>query len=179
MGSQDRDASAALAAAGAWSRTTDHVPVALRRLAGRFRTGDEFRLLRYIVSGVAVSTGYTVTVLALVDLLHWLDPVAASTVSFIVWTPVSYAVHRDFTFRFRGHEWTAAAKFIVTFVARLLASAYVVYVATAQFELHYLVGVLLNWIVLPLVNYLALSLWVFRPHVVGGRKLSGIPKSGV
>ena len=179
MGSQDRDASAALVAAGAWSRTADHVPIALRRLIGRFRTGNEFRLLRYIVSGVAVSTGYTVTVLALVDLLHWLNPVAASTVSFIVWTPVSYAVHRDFTFRFRGHEWAAAAKFIVTFVARLLASAYVVYVATAQFELHYLVGVLLNWIVLPLVNYLALSLWVFRPHVVVGRKLSGIPKSGV
>ena len=177
MSLRDRDASAALAAAGTWGRTADFIPAALRRRLARFRTGDEFRLLRYIVSGVAVSTGYTVTVLALVDLLHWLNPVAASTVSFIVWTPVSYAVHRDFTFRFRGHEWAAAAKFVVTFIARLLASAYVVYAATALFELHYLAGVLLNWIVLPLVNYLALSLWVFRTRV-GGRKGVGGSKSG-
>ena len=175
MGTRNRE-SAALAA-GAWSRE-HHVPAALRRMLARFRTGDRFRLPRYIVSGVAVSTGYTVTVLALVDLLHWLTPVAASTVSFIVWTPVSYAVHRDFTFRFDGQAWAAAAKFAVTFVIRLLASAYVVHVATAQFELHYLAGVLLNWIVLPLINYLALSLWVFRPRLAGRPNRPGTSKSG-
>ena len=125
-------------------------------------TGERFRLLRYFVSGVAISTGYTITVMVLVELLRWMDPVAASTLSFVIWTPVSYVVHRDFTFRFRGDHLAAAVKFLVAFVARLAGSAYVVYFATQLLGWNYMVGVLANWIVLPLINYLVLSLWVFR-----------------
>ena len=132
------------------------------RLPAALLTDERFRLVRYFVSGVAISTGYTVTVMVLVELLRWMDPVAASTLSFVIWTPVSYAVHRDFTFRFRGDHFAAAVKFLLAFVARLAGSAYVVYLATELLGWNYMVGVLANWIVLPLINYLVLSLWVFR-----------------
>ena len=134
------------------------------RLPVAVLTSERFRLLRYFVSGVAISTGYTITVMVLVELLRWMEPVAASTLSFVIWTPVSYAVHRDFTFRFRGDHFAAAVKFLLAFVGRLAGSAYVVYLATELLGWNYMVGVLANWIVLPLINYLVLSLWVFRPR---------------
>jgi putative flippase GtrA len=134
---------------------------AVWRAFNYFMHARELKLLRYIVSGVAISTGYTVTVLLLVGTLQVMGPVAASTLSFIVWTPISYAVHRDFTFRYEGAQVAAAIKFLVTFVARLIASAYVVHFSTNVMGWSYLVGVFGNWVILPIINYLVLTLWVF------------------
>jgi putative flippase GtrA len=121
------------------------------------------------VAGVAVSLGYTVTVILLVW-LGWLTPPIASAVSFALWTPVSYYAHRDFTFRFEGANAAAIVKFTVAFVLKFIASAGVVYVAMEYFGAHYLFGVLMNWVIGPVINYLVLHFWVFRtrrePHLV-------------
>ena len=42
------------------------------RLPVAVLTSERFRLLRYFVSGVAISTGYTITVMVLVELLRWM-----------------------------------------------------------------------------------------------------------
>jgi putative flippase GtrA len=130
-----------------------------RRL--KFSDAERFKLLRYVVSGVAISTGYTITVLLLVSTFQVMGPVGASTLSFITWTPLSYVVHRDFSFRYNGAQVAAAMKFLVTFAVRLIASAYVVHFSTQVMGWSYLVGVFANWVVLPIINYLVLSLWVF------------------
>jgi putative flippase GtrA len=118
------------------------------------------KLLRYAVSGVLISIGYSISAIAFVD-WHWLGPAMASAVSFVLWTPISYYVHRDFTFLFEGEQIPAMAKFVASFVVRLIASAYTVQIA-ATLGLSYIVGLLANWLVLPLLNYVILHFWVFR-----------------
>ncbi len=120
-----------------------------RRSWTQFRGDPRLKLLRYAAAGVAVSAGYTLTVILLVDGLGWIEPVSASALSFVIWTPISYVVHRDFSFLFTGRQAAAVLKFLIAFVVRLAAAAYTVHLATAVFGQSYLVGVLANWIVLP------------------------------
>jgi putative flippase GtrA len=122
---------------------------------------DRFSIVRYFASGVTLAFVYTVTVVALVDWLHWCGPVWASMISFALWTPGAYLAHRHFTFRHERADGSSPVKFFVSFVVRLAASALVVTVAVDYFGLHYIVGILLNWFVLPLINYFILKLWVF------------------
>jgi putative flippase GtrA len=146
-----------------------HVRQRLRFLWGGFRNGPRFKLIRYAFAGAAISVGYTLTVILLVDGLHWLTPALASAVSFALWTPVSYWVHRDFTFLFTVASGQAAAivKFVVSFVFRLAAAAYIVEAMAGAFGSRYLVGVLANWLILPLISYLIMDVWVFRAPSAG------------
>ena len=133
------------------------------------RHSEQWRLPRYFVAGVVVSIGYTLTVIVLVDLLRWLQPDTANAVSLTVWTPVSYLVHRNFTFRFDGDSFASLTKYVVVFFAKLLTSILVVILATNVLGAHYLFGVLANWLVLPLIAYVTLKLWVFgKPALKNG-----------
>jgi putative flippase GtrA len=127
----------------------------------RFRLDGRFKIVRYALFGSAVSIGYTLSVVVFVELLGWRNPEFASALSFVIWTPISYIGHRDFTFLFTGHHARSAVKFAAAFIARLAASAYTVHIAT-MLGMHYLTGVIANWVVLPLISYLILDLWVFR-----------------
>jgi len=74
---------------------TSKSPFAIR-LIDAFGQSSRFSLACYLIAGVAVSIGYTV---ALVSWFAWTGPEAANVISLILWTIVSYFVHRDFTFR--------------------------------------------------------------------------------
>lgn len=137
-------------------------PEWVRRGWTTFRFDPRLRLCRYAAIGVVISLGYTLNVIFFVEVVKWKQPALASAVCFVIWTPISYWAHRDFTFLFAGPRLSSAAKFTVTFLGRLAASAYTVYAANTVLGMHYLVGVLANWIVLPLLSYLVLKLWVFR-----------------
>ena len=132
----------------------------LVRLVHRVTRSDQFRLIRYFFAGVAISLGYTVTIIALVD---WLvSPEVANVVSLILWTIISYFVHREFTFRYDGAYFGSTARFIFIFVLKLLASVAVIAFITRYYQSSYLIGVMLNWVVLPLISYVAMKLWVFE-----------------
>jgi putative flippase GtrA len=140
----------------------------VRRLSEKahvLQHSELLKLVRYFVAGVAVSLGYTVTVLLLVEFRGWLRPELANVVSFLLWTPVSYVVHRDFTFRFDGELFISAFRFFVTFIAKLSASIVVVWLAIV-FQVHYIFGIMTNWVVLPLITYLMLKLWVFGNRAI-------------
>lgn len=128
-----------------------------------FRFSHRWSLARYAVAGVLISLGYTVTVIGLVEAIPSLSPSWASIVSFVLWTPVSYFSHRDFTFRAdRSRSLHAALKFAVTFALRFVVAGVAVFVFTDYLHLHYLFGVLANWIVLPAISYAVMRFWVFE-----------------
>ena len=104
-------------------------------------------------------------------LVHWLAFVgaeAANAISLIIWTLISYVVHREFTFRFDGSHGGTVARFVFVFTLKFVASVIVIALVTRHYQSSYLVGVALNWVVLPLVSYFAMKLWVFaRAHPIG------------
>jgi putative flippase GtrA len=134
----------------------------IARLIGTAVRSDRFRLVRYGIAGTAVSLGYTFTIVALVSWWGVLGPQAANVVSLILWTIMSYFAHREFTFRFAGEYAGSAARFIFVSLLKLGASIAVVAVITRYYQSSYLIGVLINWVILPLVSYIALKLWAFR-----------------
>lgn len=134
-----------------------------------------FKIARHAIFGSAISIGYTINVVVFVELLRWPSPELASALSFIIWTPISYVVHRDLTFLVAGHRLASFLRFLAAFVVRLVASAYTVHLA-AIFGLNYMVGVIANWTVLPLISYFILDLWVFRPPSVAAALDRGEPQ---
>jgi putative flippase GtrA len=141
-----------------------------KRSAGRlthlfraFLVGRRWSLARYAVAGVLISIGYTITVILLVEAVPALSPSWASVISFVVWTPVSYIGHRDFTFRSdSGPAAHAPLKFFLTFALRFVMSGVAVFVVTDFLHLHYLFGVLTNWVALPAISYAVMRFWVFE-----------------
>ncbi|HEY5126100.1 MAG TPA: GtrA family protein [Bradyrhizobium sp.] len=131
------------------------------RLLQDLYQNDQLKIVRYFFAGVVVSIGYTITVVVLVEYVGWTNPSLASATSFLVWTPISYYAHRDFTFGFEGGNSAASAKYVISFLLRFAASVVVVAVAV-HLKWHYIVGVFFNWGMLPLVNYFVLHFWVFR-----------------
>jgi putative flippase GtrA len=150
--------------------TADTLFLSLARVVMR---SDHFRLIRYLGAGVAVSLGYSLTIVALVDWVALLGPEPANVVSLILWTIISYPVHREFTFRFDGAYRGSAARFIFIFVLKLLASVAVIAVTTRYYKSSYLIGVFLNWVVMPLISYVAMKLWVFnaQPSCLASRPI--------
>ena len=134
----------------------------LVRLASAAMRSDQFRLIRYALAGVVVSLGYTFTIVALVEWWGLMRAEAANTVSLILWTIIPYVIHREFTFRFDGRYGDSVARFIFVFVLKLLASSAVIAVITRYYQSSYIIGVLVNWVVLPLISYIAMKLWVFE-----------------
>lgn len=132
------------------------------RLIDMATRSDRFQLARYFFAGVAVSLGYTFTIVALVSWLGVMGPNAANIVSLIVWTIISYVVHRQFTFRFDGGYGGSTARFIFVSLLKLGVSIAVIASITRYDQSSYLIGVIVNWVVLPLVSYIALKIWVFR-----------------
>ena len=129
---------------------------------------SRFPLARYLIAGVTVSVGYTVTIVALVSWLGWVRPEAANVISLILWTIVSYFVHRDFTFRYKVGYRDSLPRFIFVFTLKLIASVFVIAWITKYAAASYLIGVIVNWLVLPMVSYVALKLWVFQQHLPEG-----------
>jgi putative flippase GtrA len=132
------------------------------RLTRVVTRSDQFGLIRYLVAGVGVSLGYSLTIVVLVDWVALVSPEAANVLSLILWTTISYVVHREFTFRFDGNYGGSATRFIFIFLLKLLASVAVIAVITRYYQSSYLIGVLLNWVVMPLISYVAMKLWVFQ-----------------
>jgi putative flippase GtrA len=134
----------------------------LRDAANVLVTHPSFSIGRYLFAGGAVTLGYTVTIIIMMEWLGWTSASLANAVSFLLWTPVSYIAHRDFTFRHNGGYAASAGKFAVTIVAKFLTSVAVVALITEYNHLHYMFSVFANWFAIPLANYFALKLWVFR-----------------
>jgi putative flippase GtrA len=144
------------------------------RLTGTAIRSDRFRLARYGIAGTAVSLGYTFTIVALVSWWGVLGPEAANVVSLILWTIISYVAHREFTFRFSGEYAGSIARFIFVSLLKLGASIAVVAAITRYYQSSYLIGVIVNWLFLPLVSYIALKFWAFQwdPRIDDVRNLS-------
>lgn len=137
-------------------------PIIIDRLVDTVRRDDRLRLFRYFVAGTAISLGYTFTIIALVDWLGFVTAEIANVISLVLWTIVSYVIHREFTFRFDGEYGGSAARFIFVFAAKLIASIGCIAIITRYYQSSYLIGVIVNWVVLPMISYLALKLWVFQ-----------------
>jgi len=129
-----------------------------------------FRVVRYGFAGLAISIVYSLAVVVLVAGLHVAGPTAASVIAFILVLPIGYVTHRRVTFLDAVPDPLMPLRFAVTTAASFGVAIGGMYVVTDVLGKSYLLGIALNWLVIPAMNFLIYCLWVFR---VGGRP--GVP----
>lgn len=156
------------------TNSKSRLPEFLRRSPSSFN----LQVLRYLVNGTLISIGYTLTVVSCMEWLKWQSPSISSGISFLIWTFIGYFVHRDFTFRFVGETLLPCIRFFLTIIIRFILSIASVELATSIFGLHYLYGILVNWVILPLITYYLMKLWVFGKDVSKIKKVP-VPESRV
>lgn len=120
-----------------------------------------FRLLRYGSVGIAVALVYSGLVVAALDLFGFQSPTLASCIAFLIVLPISFYAHRGVSFydaaptkrQLRSFAAIAGASFIVAVGAMKLV--------TDVWKLHYEIGLLISWVVIPITNFAINSIWVF------------------
>jgi putative flippase GtrA len=119
------------------------------------------KLARFGVVGVLSGAIYALVTAALVSLLG-VPPVAASVAGYCASVPMSFLGHRQFSFRSNGH-WTAeAARFVVTQSLNIAVTAGAMAAATEWLGLPYYWGMAGAVLLVPIANFAAMNLWVFR-----------------
>lgn len=135
------------------------------------------RIVRYGVVGTAISLVYTLAVVLLVDGLHVPSPTVASVLAFAVMLPVAYLAHRDVTFRAAARDPAQAWRFAITTTTSFMVATAGMYVLTAVLGRSYLLGIALNWVLIPTANFAVYLIWVFRTGEVAA--FQGTPVAAI
>lgn len=90
------------------------------------------------------------------------QPVIASVAGYCASVPASFLGHRNFSFRSEGHWASEAVRFFVTQAINIAVTAGSMQVATVWFGLPYWWGMIAAVALVPVANFAAMNLWVFR-----------------
>lgn len=120
------------------------------------------RVLRYGVVGLGISIVYSLAVIFLVDHVHMRSATWASVLVFAVMLPFAYAAHRRVTFFDAARDTFQPVRFAVTTTSSFLVTTVGMYGVTEVFGLSYLIGIALNWALIPAINFAIYFVWVFR-----------------
>jgi putative flippase GtrA len=128
----------------------------IARLYRRFE-----RVVRYIVVGGGVTLFYSLLTVALVSGRLVNDPTAASAMASLISLPLSFLVHRRFTYADAGSDRSQWQRF-VTIAASNFAFTVASMKAVDLLHWPYWIGLVAGWVVIPMLNYTINALWVFR-----------------
>jgi nitrite reductase (NADH) small subunit len=120
------------------------------------------RTLRYGIVGFAVSVAYSLAVVLAVHSLPAHSATLASGIVFAVMLPIAYLAHRSIAFFDAKADPFQPLRFAVSTVSTFLIAVGGMYVVTEILGRSYLLGIALNWALIPAVNFLIYLYWVFR-----------------
>jgi putative flippase GtrA len=126
--------------------------------------GDRWRqlglkLIRFALAGGLATALYGLFAVLLHQVLD-VSNLAIHTMAFVLAIPVSYLGQSLFTFRYRGARTPALGRFAVVSLAAFLASSAATHAAAVS-GAHFIVGVVVTMLIVPLVSFFAMLLWVF------------------
>jgi len=131
-------------------------------MADRFINSVETkRLATYVVVGGGVSALYAALVAAFVELAH-LSPIVASLASFVLATPVSYLAHASLTFGDRPQTKQTPTRFFAVTASAFTCAVLAMYMIHDVLKMHYGIGILVIWVLIPIANYAIHRAWTFR-----------------
>jgi putative flippase GtrA len=120
------------------------------------------RILRYGLVGVVGSIAYSLAVIGFVHRLPDHNATWASVIAFAVMQPVAYLAHRSLTFVDALRDSFQPVRFAVTTTSTFVIAVGGMYAVTEILGHSYLIGIALNWALIPATNFLVYLFWVFR-----------------
>jgi putative flippase GtrA len=134
------------------------------------------RVLRYGLVGLVISILYSILVIIAVTWLHVSNATEASALVFVAVQPIAYFAHRSITFFDAPRDPFQPWRFAVTTGSTFLIAIGGMYVVTDMLGRSYLVGIALNWALIPAGNFLIYLVWVFRSD---NRRMDAAPLQSV
>jgi putative flippase GtrA len=128
-----------------------------RLLAG----GSFAKVLRFSTVGLANALIYALVTAASIHFMS-IPARTAALVGYIATLPFAFFAHKHFTFRKNGDAASQALRFLITYCCGLFVSVLAMDISVDRFGLHYMVGVAVAIILVPIVTLVVLDHWVFR-----------------
>ena len=119
-------------------------------------------IIRYGMIGIAISIVYSAGVVFLVALMGSESATLASVLVFVAVAPIAYAAHRYVTFFDASRDAWQPLRYAVTTISSFLVTTAGMYVVTKVLGSSYLIGIALNWALIPAMNFAIYFIWVFR-----------------
>lgn len=114
-------------------------------------------------AGVGVLSGLIYIAVTTVCIVGFgLPAVTASIVGYCLSVPASFLGHRQFSFRARGRWTLEAIRFVMTQALNIAVTALAMHAAVHWLGLSYWWGMAGAVTLVPLANFAAMNLWVFR-----------------
>jgi nitrite reductase/ring-hydroxylating ferredoxin subunit/putative flippase GtrA len=139
--------------------------------------GFAARTVRYGIVGLTVSVAYSLAVILAVRWSPTHNPTWASGVAFAAMLPIAYLAHRSIAFFDAAPDPFQPLRFAVSTASTFLIAVGGMYVVTEIFGRSFLLGIALNWALIPAANFLIYLFWVFRVGV--RRPVAARPGEGV
>jgi putative flippase GtrA len=117
------------------------------------------RLVRFFVSGICAAVVYYAVAWWAVEQLGW-KPLAAGLFAYLTALPMAYLLHRMFTFRSRSQIPAESSRFVATSLIGIGLSSGLPAMMT-KLGMPLTSALAITCVVVPAVNYLALSRWTF------------------
>lgn len=139
----------------------------LREAARRYE-----RVIRFLIAGGLATFVYSALTIALVQSRTLRDPATASALSSFVAIPISFVAQRLITFRdvdYEPRQWT---RYIVLAASNLVVNVGLIRLGQTA-AIPYPVMIAAGWVVVPGVNFLVNTLWVFRARTITGMSREG------
>jgi len=121
------------------------------------------KFLRFCVVGGLSTVAFSVLTLLAVSQLG-MDPTWATVASYLVLVPPNFIAHRSFTFVSKGHISREGLRFVCLHAFNLTLSTLGMKLITDVLGQDYRWGIVFSAIVVPLVVFIVMNYWVFRPQ---------------
>lgn len=127
-----------------------------------------FRLLRKIsyfgIVGVGAASTYALTVILFVEYFR-LQPTYANLFGVSCSAVVSYLGHHHLTFQKKGNHKQFMPRFLLQIIMSYLTSVALFHYINYM-HWSYFVGIVLVWIIIPIINFLLMQFWTFTEKQV-------------
>src|SRR5262249_40644319 len=119
------------------------------------------RLIRYGIAGAATTLVYTGLALLLHRPAILSEATLASAVAFLATPPLAFLLHKRISFPHPDRDGVYLLRFLVVAAAGF-ATTVLTMAMIDQAGWPFLSGLVIGWIVVPLVGFLVNAMWVFR-----------------
>lgn len=120
------------------------------------------KFLRFCVVGGISTAAFSVLTWLAVSRLHF-DPTWATVACYLVLVPPNFVAHRSFTFVSKGHISREGLRFISLHAFNLMLSTLGMKLISDVFGQDYRWGIAFSAFIVPVIVFIVLNYWVFRP----------------
>ena len=119
------------------------------------------RLIRFFLVGGVVALTYSILTAGFIVGPLALDRIWASVVASVLIIPVSFVAHKRITYADTARQSHRFDRFAVVGVANLIVNVTDMSL-TELFHWPFWIAILAGWVIVPLMNFLLNTVWVFR-----------------